>query len=241
MARPLDGAVALVTGAGRGLGRAAALALAGLGAQVVATGRTQGALEETDDAIRAAGGAATLLPLDLADGAALDMLGPSLFDRFGQLDILVHAAAELGRLTPASHVQMQDWDAAMAAGVGAALRLIRTTAPLLQAAEAGRAVFVTDARARAPRAYWAAYGAAKAAQEHLVLSWADEMRRTRLRINLFEPGPMATRLRRLAYPGEDQAALPVPAAVTPALVALCLPDETRHGEIVRAQEPARAG
>jgi NAD(P)-dependent dehydrogenase (short-subunit alcohol dehydrogenase family) len=234
MTRPLAECVALVTGAGRGLGRAVAIELARLGAQVVATGRTQGALEETDDLIRGAGGAATLLPLDLSEGAGLDPIGPSLFHRFGRLDILVHCAAELGRLTPASHLDMKDWDAAMAANLSGPLRLIRTCAPLLLAAPAGRAVFVTDRRARAPFAYWAAYGAGKAALEHLVLSWADELRDARLRINLFDPGIMATRLRRHAFPGEDQAGLRRPEAVAPQLVALCLPGETRHGALVTA-------
>lgn len=234
MTLPLADSVALVTGAGRGLGRAVAVELARLGAQVVATSRTQGALEETDDLIRAAGGRATLLPLDLAEGDGLDPIGPTLFHRFGRLDILVHCAGELGRLTPASHLQMKDWDAALAANLAAPLRLIRTCAPLLLAAPAGRAVFVTDRRARAPLAYWAAYGASKAAMEHLVLSWADELRDARLRINLFDPGIMATRLRRMAFPGEDQAALRPPAEIAPALAALCLPAETRHGEIIAA-------
>jgi NAD(P)-dependent dehydrogenase (short-subunit alcohol dehydrogenase family) len=234
MTAPLADSVALVTGAGRGLGRAVAIELARLGAQVVATSRTQGALEETDDLIRGAGGRATLLPLDLAEGDGLDPIGPSLFQRFGRLDILVHCAAELGRLTPASHLQMKDWDAALAANLAAPLRLIRTCAPLLLAAPAGRAVFVTDRRARDPLAYWAAYGASKAAMEHLVLSWADELRDGRLRINLFDPGIMATRLRRVAFPGEDQARLRPPAEIAPALAALCLPAETRHGEIIAA-------
>jgi len=234
MTGPLSDSVALVTGAGRGLGRAVAIELAMLGAQVVATSRTQGALEETDDLIRAAGGRATLLPMDLAEGDGLDPIGPSLFHRFGRLDILVHCAAELGRLTPASHLQMKDWDAALTANLAAPLRLIRTCAPLLLAAPAGRAVFVTDRRARAPLAYWAAYGASKAAMEHLVLSWADELRDSRLRINLFDPGIMATRLRRMAFPGENQAALRPPAEIAPALAAMCLPAETRHGEIIAA-------
>ncbi len=143
-ARAIDGRVAFVTGASRGIGAAAAVALARRGVHVVITARTQGGLEETDDAIRAAGGTATLLPLDLLDGDALDTVGPSLLERFGRLDILVHAAGALGRLTPAPHILPQDFATTTAVNWRATWRLIRTCGPLLQAAEAGRAVFLTD-------------------------------------------------------------------------------------------------
>ena len=232
--------VALVTGASRGLGAAVGLALANAGVRPVLVARTQGGLEEVDDAIRAAGGEATLLPLDLADGAALDQLGPSLFARFGRLDILVHCAASLGRLTPAEHILPQDWDACVAVNQSAVWRLIRGCAPLLRAAPAGRAVFVTDKVARLPRAYWGTYGATKAAAASLVLCWAEELRQTRLRVNLVDPGPMATALRRAAMPGEDQSELAHPADIAPRLLPLCMPDETRHGEIIRLQ-PAAGG
>ncbi len=231
--RPLEGRVALVTGASRGIGAAVAIELGRLGAHVVATARTQGGLEETDDAIRAGGGTASLLPLDLHEGDKLDAIGPSLLDRFRRLDVLVHCAGVLGRLTPAAHILPGDWADVVAVNLSATWRLIRTCGPLLQVAPAGRAVFVTDERARAPRGYWGAYGATKAAMEHLVLTWADEQRVVALRINLFDPGPVATRLRTAAYPGEEKARLPRPADVAPALAALCLPDETRHGALVR--------
>jgi NAD(P)-dependent dehydrogenase (short-subunit alcohol dehydrogenase family) len=211
--------------------------LARLGAHVVIVARTQGGLEETDDAIRAAGGSATLLPLDLREGAQLDVIGPSLFRRFGRLDVLVHAAGALGRLTPTAHILPDDWADVVAVNAAAAWRLIRTCDPLLRQAPAGRAVFATDARAREPKAYWGAYGATKAAMEHLVLTWADEVRTTRLRVNLFDPGPVATRLRSNAFPGENPAKLPRPEAVAPALAALCLPDETRNGAIVAVSAP----
>ncbi len=230
---PLAGRVALVTGASRGLGAATAIALAGLGAHLVLTARTEGGLEETDDAIRTAGGTATLLPLDLIEEAdTLDTLGPSLFQRFGRLDVLVHAAGALGKLTPAGHIQPKDWTEVVAVNASAAWRLIRTCHPLLNAAPEGRAVFVGDLRAGEPRAYWGAYGATKAAMENLVLTWADEVRATPLRVNIFRPGPMATRLRFQAMPGEDQSTLPRPSDVAPALAALCLPSEQRHGEVV---------
>lgn len=229
----LSGSVALVTGASRGVGQAAAVELARHGAHVVCTARTQGGLEETDDAIRALGGAATLLPLDLAQGEQMDALGPTLFDRFGRLDVLVHAAGALGRLTPAGHILPKDFADVVAVNLAAPWRLIRSCGPLLLAAPAGRAVFVTDALARAPLAYWGAYGATKAAMEHLALTWAAECETMRLRVNLFDPGVVATRLRRAAMPGEDASALARAEDVAPALAALCLPAETRNGIIAK--------
>ena len=237
MAGPLAGTTALVTGASRGIGAAAAVELARLGAHCVITARTQGGLEETDDAIRAIGGAATLLPLDLLEGEQVDALGPSVGVRFHRLDILVHCAGALGRLAPVGHLFPAEWNEAMGVNATAAWRLIRTCDGLLRAAPAGRAVFVTAARARAPKAYWGCYGAAKAALEHLVLTWADEVgTTTRLRVNLFDPGPVATRLRLTAFPGEDPAHLPRPEAVAPGLAALCLPGETRNGALVTGGE-----
>jgi NAD(P)-dependent dehydrogenase (short-subunit alcohol dehydrogenase family) len=230
----LRGTVALVTGASRGIGQATAIELARRGAHVVITARTQGGLEETDDAIQALGGACTLLPQDLADGDAIDAWGPSLHERFGRLDILVHAAGTLGKLTPAGHIMTKDWNAVMAVNLAAAWRLIRTTDPLLRAAPSGRAVFLTDARAAQPWAYWGLYGASKAGMEYLVRSWAHEMETTAMRINLFSPGPVATRLRAAAMPGEDQTALARPSDVAPAIAGLCLPSETRTGQIISA-------
>ena len=219
----LNGSVALVTGASRGIGQATAIELARRGAHVVLLARTQGGLEETDDAIRTAGGQATLLPQDLAEFEAIDMLGPSLYARFGRLDILVHAAAALGKLTPVGHILTKDWEAAMAVNLGAALRLIRTSDPLLKSAPAGRAVFLTDARGSAPWAYWGTYGAGKAAMEHLVRTWSHEAQTTTLRVTLFDPGPVGTRLRAAAYPGEDPGTLRKPAEVAPAIADLCEP------------------
>ncbi len=229
----LGGAVALVTGASRGIGAACAIELARRGAHVVLLARTQGGLEDTDDAIRAAGGTATLAPQDLSDGAALDPLGPSLYARFGRLDILVHAAGALGTLTPVGHITPKDWDTVMAVNLSAAWRLIRTCAPVLQAAPAGRAVFITDSRAADPRAYWGAYGASKAGLDHLVKTWAHEARSLPLRINLFDPGPVATRLRNKAMPGENPATIAAPADVAASVADLCMPQEARHGEVVR--------
>lgn len=225
--------VALVTGASRGLGMAVALELACRGVHVVATARTQGGLEALDDKIRAAGGEATLLPMDLREGPEVDAIGPSLYERFGRLDILFHAAAVLGVLTPAYQIADRDWTETLATDATAAWRLIRTTGPLLLAADSGRAVFVTDVLASEPRAFWGIYGAAKAAQHNLVLAWAGESETTRLRINLVLPPPMATRLRRRAMPGETQDNLAKPEQFAPAIADLCGEAETRHGQVVR--------
>jgi NAD(P)-dependent dehydrogenase (short-subunit alcohol dehydrogenase family) len=232
MTAPLTDSVALVTGASRGLGAAVAVELARLGAHVVITARTQGGLEDVDDAIREFSGSATLLPLDLLEPDQIDMLGPSIFRRFGRLDILVHCAAALGELTPTAHIEPKDWAAALSVNLTAPYRLIRTCDPLLRTAPAGRAVFATDARVRSPKAYWGSYAASKAGMEHLVLTWADEVHQTSLRVNLFDPGTMRTRLRAHAFPGEDPAGQPTPEAAAKALTALCLPREARHGELV---------
>jgi NAD(P)-dependent dehydrogenase (short-subunit alcohol dehydrogenase family) len=235
----LTGRVALVTGASRGIGAATAIELARRGAHVVITGRSQGGLEETDDAIRALGGNATLLVLDLADTAALDTLGPSLFARFGKLDILVSNAGALGVLTPVPHILLKDWAEVVAVNMTATLRLITGCAPLLLTADAGRAVFLTTGRAQAPKAYWGAYGATKAGLAHLVLSWAHEISSSRVRANLFDPGVVATRMRAAAMPGEDPRTLAQPADVAPEIADLCEADEKRHGEVIKARGKVR--
>ncbi|MFL5283560.1 MAG: SDR family NAD(P)-dependent oxidoreductase [Rhodopila sp.] len=234
MTNRLDGCVALVTGASRGIGAAVATELGRLGAQVVLTARTQGGLEETDDAIRAAGGQASLLPLDLREADQIDAIGPTLYQRFGRLDVLVHNAGTLGKLTPVSHILNDDWADVVGINLTAALRLIRTSEPLLRRSPSGRAVFVTDGAARQPHAYWGAIGATKAAMENLVLSWAHELASTPVRINLFDPGPVRTRMRSAAFPGEDPKTLLMPEDVAPALARLCIPAETRTGALVKA-------
>jgi NAD(P)-dependent dehydrogenase (short-subunit alcohol dehydrogenase family) len=218
---PLTDKIALVTGASRGIGRAAALALAKAGAQVVAVARTEGGLEDLDDEIRAATGrSATLVPLDVADGDALDQLGFAIHQRFKRLDIVVHAAGILGPLTPVSHIEPQHWDRVLAVNLTATYRLIRTSEPLLRAAPAGRAIFLTSGRAQRPRAFWGPYGATKAGLENLVRTWADELEQTQVRAVLLEPGAMRTRMRAEAMPGEDPDTLPDPSEIGPLIVEL---------------------
>ena len=238
---PLKDRVALVTGASRGIGAALAIELATLGAHCVLVARTQGGLEETDDAIRAATGrGATLLPFDLQkQEKELDLLGASIMDRFGRLDILVHNAGVLNKLTPVAHIDPRDWAETVAVNLTAAWRLIRSCDPPLRASDAGRAVFVTTGRVLRPKAYWGMYGATKAGMEHLVQTWAQEVAKTPLRVNLADPGVVATKMREQAMPGEDPATLPRPAEIAPALAALCLPAETRHGVRIEIAPPAR--
>lgn len=220
MSRPLDGQVALVTGASRGLGAATAVELARAGAHLVLIARTVGGLEDTDDKIRAVGGTATLLPLDLSEPDKLAPLGPTLFQRFGRLDILVAAAAEPGLLAAFPHADPKAWDRVFAVNLTANQRLAATLDPLLRAAPAGRAVFVTDRAAIQSKAYWWAYGAAKAALEQMVSAWAQEAAIHRLKIDLFDPGPMSTKLRSKAFPGEAPGTQPSPESAARRLVGL---------------------
>jgi NAD(P)-dependent dehydrogenase (short-subunit alcohol dehydrogenase family) len=184
--------------------------------------------------VRAAGGRATLVPLDLADGAAIDRLGGALAERFGRLDVLVGAAAELGPLSPLGHVKPQAFERVMTVNAAANYRLIRSLDPLLRASAAGRAIFVTCDKARAGRPFWGAYAASKAALEALVMAYAAETRRTALRVNLIDPGPLRTRLRAEAYPGGDPQKLPEPATAAEAFVALAEAGCTRHGCLIAA-------
>jgi NAD(P)-dependent dehydrogenase (short-subunit alcohol dehydrogenase family) len=198
----------------------------------VLVARTPGGLEEVDDRVRARGGQATLVPLDLRDGPAIDRLGGVLAERYGRLDVLIGNAAELGVLSPLGHVDPKIFERTMAINAGANYRLVRSLDPLLRAAEAGRAIFVTCAPAREQKPFWGAYAASKAALEALVLAYAAETRRSRLRVNLVDPGPMRSRLRKQAYPGEAPDKVPLPETRTDAFVALAEPGCERHGELI---------
>jgi NAD(P)-dependent dehydrogenase (short-subunit alcohol dehydrogenase family) len=231
--RRFSGRIAVVTGASRGLGAAVAKRLGAAGAQVVLVARTQGAIEQVDDAIRAAGGQrAVLAPLDLADGASIDQLGRALFDRFGRLDLLVAAAGILGTLSPLGHIDPPVWEAVIRTNLTANWRLIRSLDPLLRASEAGRAVFVTAAQGREGVAYWGAYAVAKAGLETLARIYAAEVAHSRLRVNLLDPGPFRSRLRAQAFPGEDPGVLPDPESLADLALDLLDASCTRHGALV---------
>ena len=219
--KPLTGRVALVTGATRGIGRAAALALAEAGAHVIAVGRTQGALEDLDDQIRKLGGeSATLGPMDLTSGDGLDQLGLAIFQRHGRLDILVHAAAMLGGLRPVAHIPPTVWDKILATNLTVVFRLIRAMEPLLRASEQGRAIFLTSSLTAQPKAFWGSYAATKAGMEAMVRCWADEVETCNIRAILLDPGRMRTAMRAEAFPGEDRDSLPDPSQIGPLIVAL---------------------
>jgi NAD(P)-dependent dehydrogenase (short-subunit alcohol dehydrogenase family) len=231
VATPLAGRIALVTGASRGIGYATALALAQAGAHVVAVARTVGGLEELDDAIRAAGGSATLVPLDLKDFEGIARLGAALHERYRHLDILVGNAGILGPLSPLGHVQPQAWDDVIAINVTANWHLIRCMDPLLKVSEAGRVVFVTSGVASKARAYWGPYAVSKAALDVLVRTYAAETVTTKVRVNLFSPGATRTRMRATAMPGEDPMSLKTPDAVAEKIIELCLPDFQETGKV----------
>lgn len=246
MTKPLANHIALVTGATRGIGRALALALARAGAHVVATGRTQGALEELDDAVRAAGSTATLVPLEMRDFPAIYRLASALNERHQRLDVLVGNAAIVGQRSPLPHVEPAPWDEAIAVNLTANYHLIRAMDPLLRRSAAGRAVFMTSGAATHARAYSGPYSVSKAALNVLARTYAAEMDSTPVRVNLFNPGPTRTRMRAQVMPGEDPMTLPTPEQVAETIVPLCLPSFTatgklydyRAGKLLEFTEPA---
>ncbi|HTV44878.1 MAG TPA: SDR family NAD(P)-dependent oxidoreductase [Stellaceae bacterium] len=235
--RRLAGKIALITGASRGIGAAVAFRFAAEGAHVVLAARTVGGLEELDDAIRAAGGSATLVPLDLRDFAKIDELAAALARRYGRLDILVGNAGELGFFTPLGHLPPTVWSEVIDLNLSANWRLIRAMDPLLRAAPAGRAIFVTSRAAHDTLAYWGAYAVSKAGLDMLVRIYAAELARTAATANLVDPGTVRTRLRARAFPGEDPDRLPPPESVTDAFLELALPECTRNGELIAVAVP----
>ncbi|WP_420410007.1 SDR family NAD(P)-dependent oxidoreductase [Hoeflea sp.] len=232
----LEGRTALVTGASRGIGYWTALALAKQGAHVIAVARTTGGLEELDDEIQAAGGSATLVPMDLTDMPAIDRLGGAINERWGSLDILVANAGVLGTISPVGHVEAKVFDKVMAINVTATWRVIRSVEPLLLKSDAGRAVIISSGVAHSARAFWGPYAASKAAVETLARVWAQETRKAALNINSFDPGATRTAMRAQAMPGENPETLPHPSEVAEKIVPLCLPDCTESGRLYRAAE-----
>jgi NAD(P)-dependent dehydrogenase (short-subunit alcohol dehydrogenase family) len=233
MAKLFEGKVALVTGASRGLGRAAALALAKQGAHIIATARTQGGLEELDDEVKAAGSSATLVPMDITDYPAIDRLGAAIFERWKKLDILIGNAGLLGKLTPLPHIEPKSWDEVMAVNVTANYRLIRSMDPLLRMAPHGRAIFVTSGNAYKCFPYWGVYSVSKAALEAMVKTYASEMETTSVRANMFSPGPTRTKMRATAMPGEDPMTLPSAGDVAAQILPMCMEGFVDNGAVYK--------
>lgn len=232
----LDGRIALITGASRGIGAAVATRYSAEGAQVILTARTTGGLEEVDDAIRRAGAAgATLVPLDLTEPDTIDRLGASIYERFGRLDVLVGNAGALGTLSPIAHVEPDTWDSVIQLNLTANWRLIRSLDPLLRASDAGRAIFVTSGVGHEVVPYWGPYAVSKAGLEMMVKMYAAEIAKTAVRANIVNPGGTRTGMRASAFPGEDPMSLPAPEEITGVFVDLAEPTCTMNGEVVRAR------
>jgi NAD(P)-dependent dehydrogenase (short-subunit alcohol dehydrogenase family) len=230
-ATALAGRIALVTGASRGIGAATALALGGAGAHVVAVARTVGGLEELDDAIRGAGGSATLVPLDLTDFDAIPRLAAALVERYERLDVLIGNAGIAGPSSPLGHIAPAEWDAVMRLNVTANWHLIRAMDALLRRSEGGRAVFLTSGAAHNMRAYRGPYSVSKAALEALARTYAAETATTAVRVNLVNPGPTQTRMRAQVMPGEDPMTLPTPDEVAAKIMEMCVPQFTETGRL----------
>lgn len=232
MSKSLDGRVALITGASRGIGRASAIAMAQAGAHVICTARTTGGLEETDDEIRKVGGTATLVPMNLRDFDAIDRLGASIYERWGKLDALLGNAGVLGTLTPLAQLGPKVFQEVMEVNVTANWRLIRSMDPLLRQSDAGRVLFVSSGAARKHTPYWGAYAVSKAALEMLALTYAAECVTSNVKVNLLNPGPMRTAMRAKAMPGEDPETLPSPDEIAPQVVEMLSPSFTQSEAVV---------
>ncbi len=226
-AGPLAGRIAVVTGASRGIGYEAAKGFAAAGAHVVAVARTVGALEELDDEIKAAGGSATLVPLDLKDYEGIDRLGGAIFERWKKLDVLLANAGLLGRLSPLAHVPAEIWDDVIAVNLTANWRLLRSLDPLLRQSDAGRAIFLSSRAAQSLRPFWGPYAISKAALEAMVQVYAKEVAKTPIKVVAIDPGATRTGMRAQAMPGEDPMTLPHPSEIVPYLIEMASPEFQR--------------
>ena len=231
MSQELSGKVVLVTGASRGIGYAASKEAARRGAHIVAVARTVGGLEELDDEIQELGSSATLVPLDLTDGEAIDRLGQSIFERWGHLDGLVVNAGALGPISPLPHISPKEFNKVMDINVTAPFRLVRSFDLPLRQAKAGRVVFVSSSSAESCKAYWGLYAASKAALNAMAKAWSNELSQTEMGVNVFYPGAVRTAMRAKAVPGEDPKTLPSPDEIAPKLVDMLSPDFTERGQI----------
>ncbi|MEE9273054.1 MAG: SDR family NAD(P)-dependent oxidoreductase [Robiginitomaculum sp.] len=228
----LKGRVTLVTGASRGIGYAVALELAKAGSHVITVAKTQGALEELDDAIRSGGGESTIVPMDLKQYDGIDQLGAAIYERWGRLDGLFANAGLLGEMAPVPHIDPKKFEETIAVNVTANYRLIRSLNALLQASPCGRAVFMSSKAAVSRKAFWGVYAASKSALDAMVMCYAAENKKMKLRINLVTPGPVYTQMRAKAMPGENPDTLPKPADIAKLIAPLLGPDYTKHGQII---------
>ncbi|MFB0951590.1 MAG: SDR family NAD(P)-dependent oxidoreductase [Rhodospirillales bacterium] len=236
MEKRLEGRIALITGASRGIGRAVAKRFAQEGAHPILIARTQAALEELDDEIRSETDIeSTLIPLDLRDFDAIDKVGAAIYDRFGRLDVMVANAGLLGVLTPLHHFKPKVWDDVMAVNVTACWRLTRSMDPLLRASDSGRAIYVTSTVGHEPRAFWGAYAISKAALDMMSNVYAQETEKTNIRVNIINPGPTRTGMRASAMPGEDPETLKTADSIAHEFVNLAASDCTLHGEMIDAK------
>ena len=222
---PLSGKLALVTGASRGIGAATAQALGAAGAHVILTARTAGGLEEVEEAIHAAGGSATIAPLDLIDGESIGRLAQAISGRWPALDILVLNAATLGSLAAVPAIDTKEFAKQLTLNIAAPQALIAAFDNMLRASSDARVIALTSTVATAPRAYWGAYGASKAALETLISAYGEEVKNiSAIRTHIVNPGATRTVMRARAYPGEDPAKLKGPEVVAQAIVDLVLAD-----------------
>ncbi len=231
--KSLEGKLALVTGASRGIGAATAEALAAAGAHVILVARTAQALEQVEERIHEAGGSATIAPLDLTQGEGIGKLAAAVAERWQALDILVLNAATLGSLTPVEHIDAKEYARILTLNVAANQAMIAAFDPMLRSAERGEVVAITSSVGHEPRAFWGAYGSSKAALENLALSYADETARLgKIRVHVIDPGATRTRMRELAFPGEEPADVKPPQVVADFILAR-LTSDAATGELVR--------
>ncbi|MBM86607.1 MAG: oxidoreductase [Rhodospirillaceae bacterium] len=234
MADLLKKRIALITGASRGIGSAIAKGFAAEGAHVILVARTVGGLEEVDDEIQAAGGSASLVPMDLKDFPAIDRLGASIHERWGKLDILVANGSMLGQLTPIHQYDPILWDEVIAVNLTANQRLLRSKDPLLRKSNAGRVIFVSSGTAQTARPFWGAYAVSKAGLETMARSYAAENANSKLKINIVNPGATRTNIRAAAYPGEDPKTVKAPKTLVPLFLELASPACLRNGDLIKA-------
>lgn len=233
----LEGRVALVTGASRGIGAAAAKSLAAEGAHVILLARNKAGLEETYDIINENGGTSTIMPFDLTHLEELEALGPTILERFKRLDIWVANAGKLGTLTPVSHSKMKEWRDVYTLNVLSNVQMIRTLEPLLKASDAGRAMFVGSGMGVDPYAFYGEYGVSKAAVMFLARTWAEETKHTNIKINIVRPGAVDTELLAEAFPGGYHGPdLRMPEQIASMFVELALPSCMRHGETLKPED-----